>query len=84
MNQQMPQTPHAMKALRATYDEARGGREAAEALAPLLALLNPMEPGEGSPLDEVIDLLTTILRTQEATLAAIEVLAARIDGGGSR
>ncbi len=72
-------TPPAIRALKATYDEARGSREAAEALRPLLSLLDPAEPVEGSPLQEMTDLLATILRTQEATLAAIEELAARLD-----
>lgn len=79
-----PPTPHAMRALKATYDEARGSREAAEALAPLLALLDPAQPGEGSPLDEVTELLTLILRTQQQTLAAIEALAQRLDAAGMR
>ncbi|WP_245521002.1 MULTISPECIES: hypothetical protein [unclassified Mesorhizobium] len=73
--------PPAMRALKATFDEARQGREAAEALAPLLALLDPPEGAEGSPLDEVTALLATILRTQEKTLEAIERLTARIDVG---
>jgi hypothetical protein len=71
--------PPAIRALKATYDEARGSREAAEALRPLLSLLDPVEPGEGSPLQEVTDLLATILRTQEAMLAAIEALSTRLD-----
>lgn len=69
-----------MRALKATYDEARAGRTAAEALSPLLSLLEPVQPGEGSPLDEVMELLATILRAQHATLTAIEGLAARLDG----
>ncbi|WP_246686798.1 hypothetical protein [Mesorhizobium sp. B2-4-19] len=73
------QQPPAMRALKATYDEARAGREAAEALGPLLALLEPPEAGEAGPLAEVTDLLTAILRNQESTLAAIEGLTARID-----
>jgi hypothetical protein len=68
-----------MRALKATYDEARAGREAAEALGPLLALLEPPEPGEASPLQEVTDLLSAILSNQEMTLKAIEALAARVD-----
>jgi hypothetical protein len=73
-----------MRALKATYDEARAGREAAEALGPLLSLLEPPEPGEASPLQEVTDLLTAILNNQEATLKAIEALAARLDAGFRR
>lgn len=73
------QTPPAMRALKATYDEARAGREAAEALGPLLSLLDPLEEVEGSPLDEVTDLLTAILKNQEATLKAVEALTARLD-----
>ena len=76
----MTQTPPAMKALKATYDEARQSRQAAEALAPLLALLDPPEGAEGSPLDEVTDLLRTILQAQERTLTALEAIAARRDG----
>ncbi len=72
--------PIAMRALRATYEEARAGREAAQSLSPLLALLEPSQPGEESPLDEVTRLLATILRTQERTLAAVEALAARVEG----
>lgn len=76
----MTQTqPHAMRALKATYDQARQSREAAESLIPLLALLEP-QPYEGSPLDQVTDFLMAILNTQEKTLAAIEGLAARIEG----
>jgi hypothetical protein len=78
------QTPPAMRALKATYDEARAGREAAEALGPLLALLDPPEAGEGSPLQDVTDLLTAILNNQEATLKAIEALAARIDAASRK
>lgn len=52
----------ATRALKATYEEARAGREAAEALSPLLIVLDPAQPGEGSPLQEVTDLLATILR----------------------
>lgn len=74
----------AMRALKATYDEARAGRAAAEALSPLLSLLEPARPGEGSPLDEVTELLATILRAQQATLTAIERLAARLDGQTAR
>ena len=78
----MTQTPPpAMRALKATYDEARQGREAAQALTPLLSLLDPAQPGEGSPLDEVTELLRAVLTAQERTLAAIEALAARLDGG---
>ena len=77
----MTQTqPPAMRALRATYDEAKAGRTAAEALTPLLTLLDPAQPGEGSPLDEVTDLLRAVLVAQERTLQAIEALAIRIDG----
>ena len=76
--------PPAMRALRATYDEARAGRTAAEALSPLLSLLDPAQPGEGSPLDEVVDLLRTILTAQERTLTAIVALAARLDGSTRR
>lgn len=77
----MTQTPPpAMRALRATYDEARQGREAAQALTPLLSLLDPPAAGEGSPLDEVTDLLRTILTAQDRTLQAIEALAVRLDG----
>lgn len=73
------QTPPAMRALRATYDEARQGREAAQALVPLLALLDPAGPGEDGPLQEVTDLLQAILRTQEQTLRAMQALNARLD-----
>lgn len=73
-------TPPAIRALKATYDEARAGRAAAESLTPLLTLLDPAQPGEGNPLQEVTDLLRTILTAQERTLAAIAGLAARIDG----
>ena len=73
-----PDTPPTMRALRATYDEARQGREAAQALAPLLALLDSSEPGESGPLQEVSDLLRTILLAQERTLTAIEVLAGQV------
>lgn len=72
--------PPAMRALRATYDEARASRAAAESLSPLLTLLDPAQPGEGSPLDEVTELLRAVLTAQERTLQAIEGLAARIDG----
>lgn len=82
MTQQTP--PPAMRALRATYDEARAGREAAQALAPLLSLLDPPAPGEGSPLQEVTDLLAAICNTQQAILQAIEALAARLDGQAPR
>lgn len=78
------QTPPAMRALKATYTEARGSRQAAEALAPLLALLDAAEPGEGSPLAEVTELLQTILRTQQVTLQVIEALAARLEGQRQR
>lgn len=74
------QTPPAMRALRATYDEARASRAAAESLSPLLTLLDPPAAEEGSPLDEVTDLLRAVLAAQQKTLAAIEALAARIDG----
>lgn len=76
--------PPAMRALKATYDEARQGREAAQALSPLLALLDPAEPGEGSPLAEVTELLRTILATQERSLQAIEALAVRLNAGRQR
>jgi hypothetical protein len=66
-----------MRALKATYDQARQGREVAESLTPLLALLEP-QPGAGSPLDEVMDLLQAILAAQEKTLNAIEALADRV------
>ncbi len=75
------QSPSAMRALQATFTEARGSRQAAEALAPLLALLDPAQPGEGSPLAEVTELLQTILHTQHLTLQAIEALAIRPDQG---
>ena len=77
MQEQPP--PPAMRALKATYDQARGSREAAEALRPLLSLLDPTQPGEGSALDEVTELLSTIVRTQLETLRAIEVLSDRLD-----
>lgn len=76
--------PPAMRALRATYDEAKAGRTAAEALSPLLSLLDPAQPGEGSPSDEVTELLRAVLTAQERTLQAIEGLAARIDGRALR
>jgi len=69
----------AMRALKAVHTEARGGREAAERLAPLLSLLDPPEAGEGSPLDPVTELLEAIVRNQNATLAAIKLLNAKID-----
>lgn len=68
-----------MRALKATYDQARGSREAAEALRPLLSLLDPTQPGEGTALDELKELLATIVRTQLETLRAIEVLSDRLD-----
>ncbi|NMG39758.1 hypothetical protein GRZ55_10940 [Chelativorans sp. ZYF759] len=78
MQDQTPPPP-AMRALRATYDQARGSREAAEALRPLLSLLDPTQLGEGSALDEVTELLSTIVQTQLETLRAIEVLSDRLD-----
>lgn len=75
----MAQTPPpAMRALRATYDEARASREAAQALSPLLSLLESPAAEEGSPLQEVTDLLRAVLTAQQKTLKAIEALAARI------
>ncbi|MCG6116158.1 MAG: hypothetical protein MEQ84_13280 [Mesorhizobium sp.] len=68
-----------MQALRAVYNESRSGREAAERLAPLLSLLESPEPGERSPLADLTDLLTTVVRTQVETLRAIEALADRIE-----
>ena len=78
------QQQSAMRALRATYAEARGSREAAERLAPLLSLLEPPAEGEGSPLAELTGLLQTIVKTQQAILQAIETLAARLDAGRPR
>jgi hypothetical protein len=72
--------PAAMKALKAVYAEARQGRETAERLTPLLALLDPPERGEGSPLDPITDLLEAIMSNQYALLGTIEVLTAKVDG----
>lgn len=73
--------PPTMRALKATYDEAKGGREAAEQLKPLLALLEPPE-AEGGPLEEITVILTAILDGQAHTLHAIEALSRKLDAIG--
>ncbi|WP_095083551.1 hypothetical protein [Mesorhizobium sophorae] len=78
----MTKPPAAMRALKMVHDEARQGREAAEALTPLLALLDPAAEGQGGPLQEVTDLLTTILTTQQSILQVIEALSSRVDALG--
>ena len=72
--------PTPMDALKATYGQARQGREAAEALQPLLALLEPAGGAERWP--NCRGLLEAILEAQHRTLEAIETLSARLDERG--
>ncbi|WP_252929714.1 hypothetical protein [Aliihoeflea sp. 40Bstr573] len=67
-----------MDALKAVYDQSRGANQAAQKLEPLLSLLEQPE-GETSPIEQLQEILETIVLGQRQLHLSLEDLHAKMD-----
>jgi hypothetical protein len=73
-----------IEALRAVYYETKGARSAAQKLEPLLSLLETPEGGEESPIQQLQDILETIVLGQRQLHLSLEDLHAKLDSLASK